>query len=467
MMTSGFREKFIGNRAFYRRLMILVAPIIVQQGITSFVNLLDNVMVGGLGTESISAVAIVNQILMVFNLALFGGLSGASIFGAQFFGKGDYEGMKSTFRFRLILGIVLTAAAILVCLSFGEYFISGFLSESSDGGDLVLAMDRARSYMAIMVSGIVPFMLVQCITGMLRESGETFVPMVASISAIFINLVLNYALIFGHFGLPRLEVRGAAIATVTARIAEFLIVSVWAFTHTDRCPFFKGALRSLYVPGKLTKSIIKVGFPLFVNEFLWSLGMTVINQCYSTRGLSSVAAVNITMTISNLFAIVMMSSGSAISIMVGQALGSGDKKAARDLDTKLIFTAFVANTLVAAVLFAFSGAIPKLYNVDDAVRHLASSLLRLEALYFPMGTVINAVYFTIRSGGKTFITFLFDSFYTWVVPVSLAYCLAHFTDLGVFTMFLMVRGIDIIKLVIGLVMLKRDFWLNDMVHDMN
>ncbi|MBR2781492.1 MAG: polysaccharide biosynthesis C-terminal domain-containing protein, partial [Eubacteriaceae bacterium] len=250
-------------------------------------------MVGGLGTESISAVAIVNQILMVFNLALFGGLSGASIFGAQFFGKGDYEGMKSTFRFRLILGIVLTAAAILVCLSFGEYFISGFLSESSDGGDLILAMDRARSYMAIMVFGMVPFMLVQCITGMLRESGETFVPMVASISAIFINLVLNYALIFGHFGLPRLEVRGAAIATVTARIAEFLIVSIWAFTHTDRCPFFKGALRSLYVPGKLTKSIIKVGFPLFVNEFLWSLGMTVINQCYSTRGLSSVAAVNI------------------------------------------------------------------------------------------------------------------------------------------------------------------------------
>ncbi|MBO7700649.1 MAG: MATE family efflux transporter, partial [Eubacteriaceae bacterium] len=163
-MTSGFREKFIGNRAFYRRLLILVAPIIVQQGITSFVNLLDNVMVGGLGTESISAVAIVNQILMVFNLALFGGLSGASIFGAQFFGKGDYEGMKSTFRFRLILGVVLTAAAIFICLSFGGYFISGFLSESADGGDLSLAMGRARSYMAIMVFGIVPFMLVQCIT---------------------------------------------------------------------------------------------------------------------------------------------------------------------------------------------------------------------------------------------------------------------------------------------------------------
>ncbi|MBO4359560.1 MAG: MATE family efflux transporter, partial [Eubacteriaceae bacterium] len=287
------------------------------------------------------------------------------------------------------------------------------------------------------------------------------------VTAILVNLVLNYWLIFGRLGLPRLEVRGADVATVVSRFVELCVVLTWVLTHAERCPFFRGALGSLRIPGSLALRIVKVGTPLFANEFLWSLGMTVINQCYSTRGLSSVAAVNITMTISNLFAIVMMASGTAISIMVGQALGSGDKQAARELDTKLIFTALAANTAVAAVLFAFSGAIPRLYNVEDSVRTLASSLLRLEAVYFPMGAVITAVYFTIRSGGKTVITFLFDSFYTWVVPVSLAYCLSRFTSMDVLGMFFLVRAIDVIKLVIGLSMLRRDFWLNDMVHDLS
>ncbi|MBO4359861.1 MAG: polysaccharide biosynthesis C-terminal domain-containing protein, partial [Eubacteriaceae bacterium] len=219
-MLSSFREKYIGDRAFYRTLLAVAAPIIVQQGITSFVNLLDNVMVGGLGTESISAVAIVNQILMVFNLALFGGLSGASIYGAQFFGKGDWEGMKHTFRFRLVIGIILCAAAAAICLKSGSFFISKFLSESSEPGDLALTMSLARNYLSLMLWGIVPFMLVQCVTGVLRESGETLVPMAASVTAILVNLVLNYGLIFGRLGLPRLEVRGAAVATVVSRFVE-------------------------------------------------------------------------------------------------------------------------------------------------------------------------------------------------------------------------------------------------------
>jgi len=462
-MAGTFREKFIGDRAFYRRLLTLVLPLMIQQGITSFVNLLDNVMVGGLGTESIGAVAIVNQILMVFNLAMFGGLAGASIFGAQFFGKGDMDGVRHTFRYRIILGSILTAAAFILLRGFGETFISGFLTDSGDGGDLILTMQYAKTYLGVMFWGLVPFMIVQVYAGNLRESGETVIPMIGSVSAILVNLTLNWILIFGHLGAPALGVKGAAVATVISRFVEFLIVAGYASAHTDRFPFLKGAFSSLRVPKELTMRILKLGWPLFLNELLWSMGMTFINQCYSTRGLSSVAAVNIMATISNLFAVVMMASGSAISIMVGQKLGSGDRKGARELDTKLLFTTFAAHIVIAAVLFSVSGLIPLMYNVDDTVRQTAAGLLRIEALSYPMMSLIHGTYFTIRSGGKTFITFLFDSCYTWAVPCVMAWCLAHLTGMDVLMMNLCLRSADLVKLIIGLLMLKSDFWANDIV----
>lgn len=185
-------KKLIGDKAFYRMVIRLVIPLVIQQGITSFVNLLDNVMVGGLGTESISAVAIVNQILMVFNLTIFGGLSGASIFGAQFCGKQDWDGQRHTFRFKLYLSLIVSLVGIGIFMLFGDHFISLFLKGESDGGDIALTLREGHDYMRIMLWGLVPFVLVQTYVGTLRETGETFAPMIASVTAILVNLALNY-----------------------------------------------------------------------------------------------------------------------------------------------------------------------------------------------------------------------------------------------------------------------------------
>ena len=196
-------KKFIGDKRFYRMVLTLVVPIVIQQGITNLVNLLDNVMVGGLGTESISAVAIVNQILMVFNMTIFGGLSGASIFGAQFFGKGDQDGMRHTFRVKLYFGVLTTLLAVALLVVRGEGFIDLFLRGESDGGDVALTLAEGMRYLQVMLWGLIPFMVVQVYAGTLRETGETVAPMVGSVIAIVLNLVLNYLLIFGHLGCPR------------------------------------------------------------------------------------------------------------------------------------------------------------------------------------------------------------------------------------------------------------------------
>jgi putative MATE family efflux protein len=459
------KKKFIGDKAFYKMLLVLVLPLIVQQGITSSVNLLDNVMVGKLGTEAISAVAIVNQIITVFNLAIFGGLSGCSIFGAQFFGKKDYEGMKQTFRFKMMFALFAAIVSIVIFIIWGENFISLFLTGSSDGGDLELTAKYAKQYLTVMLFGLIPFALVQTYTSTLRESGETLIPMIGSTGAIVINLCLNYLLIFGKFGCPRLEVEGAAIATVIARFFEILFIAIYAQTHTKKYQFLHKAFSSLYVSSSLIKKIARTGSPLLFNEIFWSFGMTVVSQCYSTRGLSAVAAVNITTTIWNLFSICMIATGNGVSILVGQRLGAGDKEGARDVDNKMLFVALVSHIVMGALLVSLSGAIPMIYNVEPEVRHLASNMLIAAGCALPIHSIINCVYFTIRTGGKTIITFLFDCVYTWVVSVPLAFCLAHFTKMPILWMYTCVQFIDIIKLTIGLIMLRSDFWLNNIVND--
>ncbi len=458
-------RRFIGDRKFYKSVLTLLIPIIIQQFITSFVSLLDNIMVGNLGTEAISAASIANQVMMVFCLAVFGGMSGASIFGAQFYGKGDMDGMRHTFRFKMYFGVLISAAAILVYLLFGEQFIDSFLKGESNGGDMALTLRSGCNYLNIMLWGLPPFALVQVYAGTLRESGETRAPMFAGICAILTNLFGNWVLIFGHLGAPAMGVEGAAIATVVSRYVELAIVAIHAHRHTDKYVFIAGAYRSLYVPGKLVRKIIPTGAPLLVNEILWSLGMTFINQFYSSRGLNAVAALNITGTAWNLFCVIMFAMGSAVSIMVGQRLGAGEMEEARDVDRKLIFLTEVIHVIIGAGMILASPLVPQLYNVSPEVRDLTRRLLVIAGCALPIHSFAHVTYFTIRSGGRTVITFFFDAVYTWAVTVPLAFLLTRYTDLHIVHVYLCVQFIDIVKVVIGLLMLKSDFWARNVVND--
>ena len=459
------RSRYIGDKAFYKSVLTLLIPIIIQQFITSFVSLLDNVMVGSLGTEAISAASIANQVMMVFNLAVFGGMSGASIFGAQFFGKGDMDGMRHTFRFKLFFGALVSAAAIVIYLLFGEGFIDSFLKGESNGGDLALTLKSGCSYLYIMLWGLPPFALVQIYAGTLRESGETRAPMFAGICAILTNLAGNWILIFGNLGAPKLGVEGAAIATVISRYVELAIVAVYTHRHSDKYVFIAGAYKSLYVPGKLVKRISRTAAPLLVNEILWSLGMTFINQFYSSRGLNAVAALNINGTAFNLFCVIMFAMGSAVSIMVGQRLGAGKIEEARDVDRKLIFLTEVIHVIIGAAVILAAPLIPRLYNVSEEVRDLTRQLLIIVGLSLPIHSFAHVTYFTIRSGGRTVITFFFDAFYTWAVTVVLAFCLTRFTDWPIVQIYFCVMFIDIFKVLVGALMIRSGFWSRNVVND--
>ena len=458
------KKKFIGDKAFYRYLIFLAFPMIVQNGITSFVSFLDNIMVGQIGTEPMSGVAIVNQLFFVFNICIFGGVSGAGIFSAQFFGKGDYEGQKYTFRFKLYACLLITAIACVLFHFLDEPLISLYLNDGGSVGNTRLALSYGKEYLAIMIFGLLPFAVSQTYVSTIRETGQTFVPMVSGIVAVITNLVLDYVLIFGAFGAPALGVAGAAIATVIARYTECLIVVIWAHRHPDKNPYLIGVYKGLRIPGSILADIFRKGLPLMFNEMLWAVGMAVIVQCYAVRGLEVVAAQNISSTISNLFNIVYLQLGNCISIVVGQKLGAGQLEEAKDADNKIIFFDVACCACISVIMILLGGLFPEIYKTEPDIKALAKNFIIISAMAMPLCAFSHCSYFTLRSGGKTIVTFLFDSVYTWVVMIPYAFVLSRFTTLSITMVFFLVSFTEIIKVIIGFFMIKSNVWLQNIVN---
>ena len=458
-------RSLVGDRAFYRRLFTVMLPILVQNIITNFVNLLDNVMVGQVGTEPMSGVAIVNQLLFVFNLCIFGGLAGAGIFTAQFYGKKDNQGIAESIRGKIYIAAGVLAIALFVLIAYGEELIMQFIHEGEEGLDMAATLEYGKDYLKVMLLQVFPFAVMQIYSSTLRETGETVLPMKAGIVAVLVNLTGNYILIFGKLGAPELGVVGAAIATVISRYAECLIVVIWTHTHKQRCPYISQVYRSPRIPAELVRKIVFMGLPLLVNELLWSGGMTVLNQCYSVRGLEVVSAMNISTTVSNLFFCAFFAMGNTVAIMVGQLLGAGKLEQAVEEDRKLIAFAVVLCAAVGVVMAALAPAIPQIYNTTSTVKRLAESLLLVVSVTMPVHGFNNACFFTLRSGGKTIITFLFDSVYLWVLCVPLAFILSRFTAVPILPLFIAVQLPDLVKAAMGYVMVKKRMWVKNLVKD--
>ena len=449
---------------FYRRILSVALPMMIQNGITNFVQMLDNVMVGQVGTIPMSGVAIVNQLLFVFNLCVFGAASGAGIFTAQFMGCEDHEGIRHTFRFKVLVGLLLSGLGAGLFLGFGRELIGLYLTGEGSPQDAAATMEYGLRYLKVMLLGLLPFALSNAYSGTLREIGETKVPMLAGIAAVIVNLIGNYILIFGHFGAPQLGVVGAAIATVISRYVELAIVAGWTHTHGKRHPFITGALRSFRIPGKLTGDIIRKGMPLLINEFLWSTGMAFLSQCYSTRGLEVVAALNIATTISQVSNVVFLSLGNAVGILMGQMLGAGVPEEQIRRDNKRMIRMCVAVCFgVGALTVLLSGVFTGLYNTTDSVRSIAVGLICLSAVMMPVNSYNNAMYFTLRSGGQTFVTFLFDSGFSWCVCVPVAYLLSRFTGIPILPLYGICVGVDVFKVFIGKYLLDKGVWIRRIV----
>ncbi|MCR5618352.1 MAG: MATE family efflux transporter [Clostridiales bacterium] len=458
-------KKYIGDAAFYKMVLFITLPIMLQNALTSVVGLLDNVMVGQMGTNEMTGVSVANNLLFVYLIICFGAVSGAGIFSAQFFGKGDHKGMAAAFRMKLYICVVITLISILIFLYFGKDLISLYMHESDDQiGDVVAASKASWNYLLIMLAGL-PFLgISMCYSSTVRECGVTVPPMIAGIISVLVDLVLNYLLIFGKFGFPELGVQGAAIATVISRVTDCTINVVYTHIRAGRFLFIKHAYKTFKVSVSLLKSITFKGLPLVINEGLWVLSITVASQCYSRRGISAVAALSIDSSISNVFNIFFIAMGSAVAIIVGQMLGANKIEEAKETTRKLVFTTFVICVATSLVMACCSGFFPEFYQTEPEVKSIAIKLILVHSCFIPFYGICNSAYFAIRSGGKTWLTFIFDSGIQWVLFVPIAYLLSHLTDLNVILLFACANCSDILKTLIALVFLKKIRWAQNIVE---
>jgi len=452
-------KKLIGTREFYKKVLAVSVPIIIQNAITNFVNLLDNVMVGALGTESMSGVSIVNQFVFIFNLLIFGAVSAGGIFTAQYHGLGDTEGVRNTFRFKILMNILIAAFGVLAFVVFDDALISTFLHSGSADGNLVLTLAEGKSYLSIFVIGMIPYAISQVYASTLRETEETKLPMYASIIALLTNCALNGLLIFAL----SLGVRGAAIATVISRFAELAFIMIMTHKRSGRYPFIKGAYRTFILPRSLVFNIAVRGMPLILNECLWSVAMTMRNQAYSMRGLDVVAAINIATVIINLASVVYLSCGSSIAIIIGSELGAGRVEEARDSAWKMLAFSILCALATGLLMIAAAPFFPMIYETTDAVRSLATYMTVISGLLLPFCAFSHAAYFTIRSGGNVLVTFLMDCGFMWAVVVPLSMAIAHFTSLDIHIFYPVCQATEILKLIAGLLILSRGNWAKQLV----
>ena len=454
-----------GNKAFYKHVFSVMFPIMIQGAFTNFVNMLDNLMVGRLGTAEMTGVSIANQFVFVYMLCMFGAVSGAGIFTAQYHGSGDLEGVRNTFRFKLVFTVFLAVLFAALLFWKEDALIGMYLKGEAAEGAAEATFGYAKQYLNLIMIEMIPMALCQSFASTLRETDHAMPPMVAGIAAVLVNLVLNYVLIFGNFGAPRLGVAGAAIATVISRFVELAINFGWCAAHPGRASFFPGVFRHFRIPKALAGRIFLKGLPLMLNETLWSAGLVLVDQCYSLRGLNVVSAQNIVYTFYDLFCVAFTSCGSAIGIVIGQELGAGELEKAKGDAKKLCVLSVLIGTFIGVLFASVSGLIPQLYNTTDEVRRLATSIILVFSACMPFFAYCNATYFIVRAGGKTLITMLTDSGYVWIFQLTTAYFISRFTDIPIVPFYVIIQALQIIKVALGTYFVRKGVWLTRMVGD--
>lgn len=446
-------KEFIGDRQFYRKLLTVTLPLVVQQLITSSVQLVDNVMVGRLGESSIASVSVVNQLFFIVILITFGIMGGAGIYSAQYYGSKDYEKLRQTFRFKILAAILVGIFSFTVFTVFGRTLIGVFTDQEE-------TISGGMDYLRVVRFSILPWVLSVAIANTFRETGVTKPLLYISIVAILVNTSLNFLLIFGLFGFPALGIVGAAIATLIARGLELCLTILLLIRKGT---MFSTRIREIFNVNRVVLSgILLMALPLTLNEGLWSLGQTTFLHAYSTRGDSALAAMNITNAISQIVFITFGAIATGVAVLVGNTLGKGALEEARANAKKLIAVSVAFAVLMGSILFLLSFFVIDLYDITAFTKRTASFNIRINALFIPIYSFNMALYFILRSGGDMRSTLMMDSGYMWVVMVPIALLLAYATSLPVTIMFLIVQSLDLPKLFFALNRYRKGYWIRNL-----
>lgn len=450
-MGNAFSKKFL--KSFF----VIALPMIFQQALGASVQLVDNVMVGKLGNNAISAVASVNQFFFIGMLIVFGITGGAGIYTAQYFGDKDFDKLKQSYRLKVVCSIAIALFILVLTLVFKENLVGLFLDKGTE------TYDMAISYIILAAFGLIPMALNTSIGSTFREVARPIYPTIATTTSILLNTFLNWVFIFGNLGMPTLGVQGAALATIIARIAESLIMLYMVRTHGKE---FSTKLTNIYkIQKDLIRNIFKKALPLAMNEFLWSTGTTVLFFAYALRSDSQLSGYSIAHTVFQLAFVIFGGVGVAVSVMVGNELGANNIEKARENSKNILTIGAVLAMISGLMVYGLSDIILSVYNIDAVAYNVAKSNLGTLALVFPVILINVGIFFSMRAGGDTKSTLIMDAVFTWVVPVPLALALGYLTNMPINEMFLIVSLMEVLKLFIAFHRYNKGYWLQNLTKE--
>lgn len=446
-MQEGFLKTFIK----------LAIPIAVQNLIISSLNLVDTIIIGGLGERAIASVGLANQYFFVLNLLLFGISSGSSIFIAQYWGNKDQKNIRRIVGLCLIIGCVAAFIFTIGGILFPKQILGIFSTDP-----VVIRM--GSHYLRIIALSYIFTAITFAYYFSSRSIGEVKVPMYVSSIALAINTFLNFSLVYGHCGLPKLGINGSAIGTLIARIIEMILVLI--IVYKKKMPNAGTIKEMLDLSKDYINHFFRIALPVILNESMWGLGVTLYSVGYARIGTEAVASTNISGTVEKLTWVIFMGLGHACAVMIGNKIGAGDKKAAFRYAKRFIVVGPVIAVFMAIIVYFNAHFILSFYNVSDTVYSFAQKNLVVFSLFlvFKVFNFINVVGI-LRSGGDTKFCLFLDVGGVWLVGVPFAFLGAFLWHLPVYYVYALVSTEEIFKFIIGVPRIVSKKWINDVRVD--
>ena len=445
----------IDNRKLLRSTLVVAGPIALQSLIASSLNLVDNLMIGALGELALNAVGVSVQLFFIYWMFVFGFDSGAATFMAQFFGAKDLVNIRRSTGFTLCVVFAMGVIFFCAAMFFPQYVLRIFTKYPE-------VIETGIPYVRTGACTLLLTPITQSFTVVLRATQQTHLPLVASVTGLCTNTFMNYCLIYAHFGMPRMGVQGAALATVIARLVELAIILYFVFGRNN---IIKGPLREFFGFGKeLSSRIFKNAVPTTINETMWGLGTSLYIAAFARISITAGAAVQACNTINSLFSMAAFSVGDAVLILVGQKLGEGEKVQAFEMAKKLLVLGVAVGIVLGSMTIMFGRPILGLFDFTAEGQSLAWKILIVYAATLWM-EVYNAVLVTgvLRCGGDTRFAMFTEVGAVWLIGVPVAFITSLYLKWPIFMAVMGVKLEGVVKGVILTLRFKSRKWLNTVI----
>ena len=437
------------SKGFYSSLVAIAIPISLQALLQNFVNMLDTIMIGRLGSVEIAAVGLGNQIFFILNMILFGITSGGGVFIAQFWGKKDLAGIRKSLGLMTLIAFVVSVIFTITCLLIPNQLIRLYSPDPQ-------VIQVGGTYLRFVCLSYIPTAISFSITLALRSTERVKLPLVCTSISLFTNLIANYLLIF----VAGLGVKGAAIATIISRIIELVILATWSYSHKyEIC----GKLKELLGFNRyFIVKFLKIAFPVIINETFWGLGTSVYNAIFAHAGTNAFTAYSITGTISQLTWVFCMGFGNGIGVLIGKRIGEKKIDEAKTYAKRSMWFMPLIGAFVGVFLVPLSKLLPVFFNVDQEIIKTATAILMILIFVYPFNSFcMNWIVGVCRAGGDTVFSAVAEIVVLWCVAIPLGYVAAFILHLPAPMIYLFFCSESIVKAIIGAIRVLSGKWLHE------